>query len=64
MLGSNPLAESSQRRVDAEGKCKGRGGRESPARHLPVAFGYNGINPWGSGAKPPRRTATFFSFIY
>ena len=49
MLGSNPLAEATLRRVDAEGKCNGRGGRESPARHLPLAFGHNAINPGGWG---------------
>ena len=64
MLGSNPLAESSPRRVDAEGKCNGRGGRESPARHLPLAFGHNAINPGGLGAEPPRTPSFFCSFIY
>ena len=56
---SYPLAESSPRRVDAEGKCNGRGGRESPARQVPLAFGHNAINPGGLGAEPPRRTASF-----
>jgi hypothetical protein len=63
MLGSNPLAESSPRRVDAEGKCNGRGGRESPARHLPLAFGHNAINPGGLGAEPPR-TPSICLFIH
>ena len=63
MLGSNPLAESSPRRVDAEGKCNGRGGRESPARHLPLAFGHNAINPGGLGAEP-LRTPNICLFIH
>ena len=62
MLGSNLLAEATLRRVDAEGKCNGRGGRESPARHLPLAFGHNAINPGGLGAEPPRRPTVDFSF--
>ena len=64
MLGSNPLAESSPRRVDAEGTCNGRGGRESPARQVPLAFGHNAINPGGLGAEPPRTPSIFCSFIY
>ena len=63
MLGSNPLAESSPRRVDAEGKCNGRGGRESPARQVPLAFGHNAINPGGLGAEPPR-TPSICLFIH
>ena len=60
MLGSNPLAESSPRRVDAEGKCNGRGGRESPARHLPLAFGHNAINPGGFGGRAPKNSQHLF----
>ena len=62
MLGSNPLAESSPGRVDAEGKSKGRGGRVPPARHLPLAFGHNAINPGGLEAVPPRCPTVVCSF--
>ena len=51
-------------RVEAEGKCNGRGGRESPARQVPLAFGHNAINPGGLGAEPPRTPSIFCSFIY
>ena len=40
-----------------------RGGRKSPARQVPLAFGHNALNPGGLGAEPPRRTASvFYSF--
>ena len=54
MLGSTPLAEATLRRVDADDKCIGRGGRAPPARHLPLAFDHNAINPRGFGGRAPK----------
>lgn len=54
--------ESSLRRVDAVSKCKGRGGRVPPARHLPLAFGHNTINAGGLGAEPTRCPTVVCSF--
>ena len=64
MLGSNPMAEATLRRVDTEGKCNGRGGRDSPARHLPLAFGHNAINAGGLEARPQGGPASVCSFTY